>query len=82
MEQVTDENIKKEWAELHKKLVNEVISFCKKYHIDASEFNLSADCLEPSIKQGEWMPFTDSSFGLLKVDEKDDYRLKDVLCSM
>ena len=82
MEKVTDENIKKEWTELHKKLVNEVISFCKKYHIDASEFNLSADCLEPSIKQGEWMPFTDSSFCLLKVDEKDGYRLKDVLYSM
>lgn len=82
MEQVTDENIKKEWAELHKKLVNEVISFCKKYNIDASEVHLNADCLEPSIEQGEWMPFTDSSFCLLKVDEKDDYRLKDVLYSM
>ena len=82
MEKVTDENIKKEWAELHKKLVNEAISFCKKYHIDASEFDLSADCLEPSIEQGEWMPSTDSSFCLLKADEKDGYRLKDVLYSM
>ena len=82
MEKVTDENIKKEWAELHKKLVNEVISFCKKYNIDASEVHLNADCLEPSIEQGEWMPSTDSSFCLFKIDEKDDYRLKDVLCSM
>lgn len=82
MGKVTDENIKKEWTELHEKLVNEVISFCKKYNIDASEVHLNADCLEPSIEQGEWMPFTDSSFCLLKVDEKDDYRLKDVLCSM
>lgn len=82
MEKVTDENIKKEWTELHEKLVNEVISFCKKHHLDASEFDLNANCLEPSIKQGKWMPFTDSSFCLFKVDEKDDYRLKDVLCSM
>ncbi len=82
MEKITDENIKKEWAKLHEKLVNEVISFCKKYHLDVSEFDLSADCLEPSIEYGEWMPFTDSSFCLFKRDEKDDYRLKDVLCSM
>lgn len=77
-----DENIKKEWHDLHIKLVNEVISFCKKHHLDASEFDLNANCLEPSIKQGKWMPLTDSSFCLFKVDEKDDYRLKDILCSM
>ena len=82
MEQVTDENIKKEWAELHEKLVNEVISFCKKYHIDASEFNLSADCLEPSIKQGEWTPYTDSGFILTKIDKEDDYKEKEILFSM
>ena len=40
------------------------------------------DCFEPSIEQGEWIPSTDSGFCLFKVDEKDDYRLKDVLCSM
>ena len=82
MEKVTDENIKKEWAELHKKLVNEVISFCKKYNIDASEVHLNADCLEPSIEEGEWTPYTDSGFIITKIDKEDDYKEKEILFSM
>ena len=57
-----DENIKNEWYNLHVKLVNEIISFCQKYNIDASEVHLNADCLEPSIEEGEWTPYTDSGF--------------------
>ena len=82
MEKVTDENIKKEWAELHKKLVNEVISFCKKYNIDTSEVHLNADCLEPSTEEGEWTPYTDSGFILTKIDKEDDYKEKEILFSM
>ena len=48
-----DEKIKKEWYDLHVKLVNEVITFCKEHNIEASEVHLNADCLEPSIKEGE-----------------------------
>lgn len=73
--------IKEEWFVLHTKLVNEVISFCKKHNIDASEFTLGADCLEDSIKFGEWTPATDSTFCLYKRDINDDYKLKDILFS-
>lgn len=77
-----DENIKKEWSDLHVKLVNEIISFCKKYNIDASEVHLNADCLEPSIEEGEWTPYTDSGLILTKIDKEDDYKEKEVLISM
>ena len=40
-----DEKIKKEWYDLHVKLVNEVITFCKEHNIEASEVHLNADCL-------------------------------------
>ncbi|MDE5888825.1 MAG: hypothetical protein K2H20_02270 [Bacilli bacterium] len=74
--------IKKKWDDLHVKLVNEVITFCKENKLEASEFHLSADCLEPSIEKGEWCPYTDSCFSLLKRDINDDYKLKDILTSI
>ena len=77
-----DENIKNEWYNLHVKLVNEIISFCQKYNIDASEVHLNADCLEPSIEEGEWTPYTDSGFILTKIDKEDDYKEKEILFSM
>ena len=77
-----DENIKNEWYNLHVKLVNEIISFCQKYNIDASEVHLNADCLEPSIEEGEWKPYTDSGFILTKIDKEDDYKEKEILFSM
>lgn len=82
MGKVTDENIKKEWYNLHVKLVNEIISFCKEHNINASEVHLNADCLEPSIEEGEWTPYTDSGFILTKIDTEDDYKEKEVLISM
>ncbi len=74
-----DEKIKKEWYDLHVKLVNEVITFCKEYNIEASEVHLNADCLEPSIKEGEWTPFTDSAFGLYAIDK--NYEEHEILFS-
>lgn len=77
-----NKNVKKEWTDLHVKLVNEIISFCKEHNIDASEVHLNADCLEPSIEYGEWTPYTDSGFSLYKIDEKDDFSEKEILFSM
>ena len=62
----------KEWSDLHTKLVNEIISFCKKNRIkDASIFTLYADGLEGSIEKGEWLPYTDSSFRLLNKNNEE-----------
>lgn len=59
---IQDDDIHKEFVELHKKLVNEVIAFCKKHGLSAYEFWLHADGLEDSIKAGSWQPCTDSGF--------------------
>ena len=74
--------LEKKWYDLHIKLVNEVITFCKENNIDASVFHLSADCLQPSIEFGEWHPSTDSAFSLLKRDKDDDYKLKEIVTSI
>ena len=69
---IKNKELEKEWGELHTKLVNEVISFCKKNGIkDTSAFTLYADGLEGSIKEGEWMPCTDSSFRLLNENNEE-----------
>lgn len=60
------EEIDKKFRELHDKLVNEVITFCKENDIEIDEFNLSADGVRESIKYGEWCPYTDSC---LRFDE-------------
>ena len=65
MQECQDEAINNKFRELHLKLVNEVISFCKENNIVVDEFFLHADCLDESIKFGEWHPSTDSVFELV-----------------
>lgn len=51
--------------ELHKKLVQQVINYCKENDItDADIFDLHIDGLQDSIKGGKWHPGTDSAMGL------------------
>ena len=51
--------------ELHKKLVQQVIDYCKENNIkDADTFHLSIDYLQSSIEAGTWHPGTDSAMGL------------------
>lgn len=60
-----DPELIKKFADLHHKLVNEVITFCKENNLnDISEFFLNADGLNESIKYGYWTPVTDSFFTL------------------
>ena len=59
-----DEELNKEFSGLHKKLVNEVIMFCKEHNLEIDEFHLSADGVRCSIQFGQWTPATDSSFSL------------------
>lgn len=57
-----DEGLTNKFGELHKKIVNTIISFCKDNSIQIDEFNLSADGVASSIEKGGWTPYTDSSF--------------------
>ena len=55
-----DPKLHEAFSELHTKLVNEVIQFCKEHDLDVDEFTLSADGLLGSKAYGEWCPCTDS----------------------
>lgn len=58
-----NDKIVADFRDLHKKLVNEVITFCKENGItNVNEFDLHADGLKLSINEGYWTPVTDSSF--------------------
>ena len=59
-QQCQDEKINKSFRELHKRLVDIVIEWCKAYNITIDEFRLYADELEDSIKIGSWQSCTDS----------------------
>lgn len=65
-EQETNRNpeLHKAFGELHTKIVNEVIRFCKEYDLDVDEFVVDADGLLGSKKFGEWCPCTDSSMSM------------------
>lgn len=57
--------------ELHKKLVQEIIDYCRENNIkDADEFHLSIDGLRDSIEFGTWHPGTDSAASLLNSDRE------------
>lgn len=70
-QQCQDDDLNIAFKNLHHKLVDEVIGFCKAWNISIDEFNLSADGLEYSIKFGSWHPSTDSSFSFMKFSNTD-----------
>lgn len=63
-------SVREDFYNLHTLLVNQIIRFCKEHNLNVSDFYLSADGVEASIKYGKWTPFTDSSFGIYKTDYK------------
>ena len=66
-----DSEITKKFRDLHLKIVNEVMLFCKENNITVDEFYLHADCLRESIKFGSWQPATDLQFELVRDTEGD-----------
>lgn len=60
------------FSELHTKIVNLVIQFCKEHNLsNVDSMTINADGLAASMVFGEWSMFTDSSMGMwsLKQDE-------------
>lgn len=66
MQKCQDELLTTKFRELHYKLVNDIISFCKENNIVIDECYLSTDGLRESIPTGEWQSCTDSC---LRFDE-------------
>ena len=69
-QQCQDDEINKKFRELHKKIVNEIISFCKENNIVVDEIHLNADGVAGSIPYGEWEACTESYFGLDKFTDE------------
>lgn len=60
-QQCQDDTLNQKFKELHQKLVNEIISFCKENELYQIEgFHLGADGVNASIFFGKWAPCTDS----------------------
>lgn len=68
-----DEQLTKEFRELHVELVDRVIEFCKDHKITIDEFSLFADGLRGSIEEGSWKPCTDSSMSLHVESESEPF---------
>lgn len=73
METNRDPKLHEAFSELHTKLVNEVIQFCKEHDLDVDEFTLSADGLLGSKKYGEWCPCTDSFMEMRDAKEDETF---------
>lgn len=69
-QQCQDDEINKKFRELHKKIIDEIISFCKENNIVVDEIHLNADGVAGSIPYGEWEACTDSYFGLDKFTDE------------
>ena len=63
-----DPELHSAFGELHLKIVNEVIQFCKEHNLDVDKFSIMADGLLNSRDFGEWGPATDSSMAMWKED--------------
>lgn len=69
-QQCQNDNINMKFRDLHKKIVNEIIAFCKENNIVVDEIHLNADGVAESIPYGEWQACTDSYFGLDKFSDE------------
>lgn len=74
-QQCQDDLLNQKFKVLHTQIVNAIIQFCKENDIMIDEFNMSADCLEDSIKTGSWQACTDSSLRF----EKYSQEYKDII---
>ena len=77
-QQCQDEKLNIAFRNLHHKLVNEIISFCRAWNISIDEFHLNADGVAESIKTGEWVAYTDSCLTFDKFSE--DYKKAFLKC--
>ena len=68
-----DKELHKAFSELHNKIVEEVITFCKEHNLtDVDEFTISADGLSGSIPHEQWCPCTDSSMSMVVLKKDKD----------
>ena len=71
-QQCQDDTLNQKFRELHHKLVNEVISFCKENELQIDGFHLGADGTFGSIPFGKWQPCTDSCLEFYELNSNCD----------
>lgn len=69
-----DAKLHEAFGELHTKIVDMVILFCKEHNLDVDAFEVSADGLLGSREYGKWGPCTDSSMAMYSVVKTKDNR--------
>ena len=59
-QQCQNDKINYKFRQLHKHIINDIITFCNAYHISIDEIHINADGLLGSIECGSWQACTDS----------------------
>lgn len=59
-----DPKLHEAFSDLHDKMVNDVIKFCKEHNLDVDELHLNIDGIQGSRDWGEWTCSTDSSMSM------------------
>lgn len=71
-QQCQNDKINYKFRQLHKHIINDIITFCNAYHISIDEIHIEADGLAGSIECGSWQACTDSCLTFDKFSE--DYK--------
>lgn len=74
-QQCQDDQLTKEFRELHTELVDKIIEFCNEHNIMIDEVSMKIYNIDESIPYSSWQSPTDSSLTFMKFS--DDY--KDVI---
>lgn len=74
-----DTELHKAFSELHHKLVEEIIQFCKEHKLEVDEVHINTDGIRGSRDYGQWTCCTDSSMTMygIKRDEKYGFTYTD-----
>ena len=67
LEDNRDPKLHEAFSELHKKIVDEVIMFCKEHDLNVDAVGIDIDGILPSKKFGEWTCATDSSMSMYEI---------------
>jgi len=67
-----DPELHKAFRELHKKIVDMVVAFCKEHDLEVDEAYVQINGILGSKKHGEWTCATDSSMGMNSIVEGEE----------
>lgn len=72
MEKNRDPELHKAFSDLHAKIVDDIIAFCREHNLNVDEANIHVNGILGSREYGEWTASTDSSMYMYDVKTDDD----------